>query len=236
MALDDREAQHQIEQMVSFILNEAKDKAAEIEAKALEEFNIEKLKMVQMMKDRIRQEYMKKIKQIEVKRSIARSTAINKARLKKITSRDEKYKASWGLACVELHKTTTADPANYKELCTKLIVQGLLRLMEKEVYVRCRRMDDGVIQEIIPAAARLYREVLQRECGVDRTVVLKLDPSPERLCPPPAPDNAGLSCCGGVVLYTPDYRISCDNTLDARIKRVAEDCAPSIRNILFVDK
>lgn len=56
--------------MVRFILNEAKDKAQEIEARALEDFNIEKLKLVQQMKDKIRQEFDKKAKKLEVQRSM----------------------------------------------------------------------------------------------------------------------------------------------------------------------
>lgn len=67
---DDLEAQAQIQQMVKFILNEAKDKAQEIEARALEDFNIEKLKLVQQMKDKIRHEFDKKAKQLEVQRSM----------------------------------------------------------------------------------------------------------------------------------------------------------------------
>lgn len=67
---DDQEAQAQIQQMVKFILNEAKDKAQEIEARALEDFNIEKLKLVQQMKDKIRQEFDKKAKKLEVQRSM----------------------------------------------------------------------------------------------------------------------------------------------------------------------
>lgn len=70
LAQDDQEALAQIQQMVKFILNEAKDKAQEIEARALEDFNIEKLKLVQQMKDKIRQEFDKKAKKLEVQRSM----------------------------------------------------------------------------------------------------------------------------------------------------------------------
>lgn len=67
---DDAEAQRQIQQMVKFILNEARDKAQEIEARSLEDFNIEKLKLVQQMKDKIRQEYDKKAKKLETQRAM----------------------------------------------------------------------------------------------------------------------------------------------------------------------
>lgn len=66
----DAEAQRQIQQMVNFITNEARDKSQEIEAKALEDFNIEKLKLVQQMKNQVRQEYQLKAKQMETQRAM----------------------------------------------------------------------------------------------------------------------------------------------------------------------
>lgn len=56
--------------MVNFVINEARDKAQEIEAKALEDFNIEKLKLVQQMKNKVRQEYQHKAKQMETQRAM----------------------------------------------------------------------------------------------------------------------------------------------------------------------
>merc|ERR1719357_220111 len=102
--MDEAEAQRQIRQMVNFILNEAKDKAEEIEARALEEFNIEKLKVVQQMKDKIRQEMQKKIKAAETKRAIAKSTAINDARLKKVTARNTVFAQVEEEAALRLEK------------------------------------------------------------------------------------------------------------------------------------
>ena len=52
--MDDRDAEAQIQQMVNFILNEAKETAAQINDKATEDFNVEKLKLVQGMKEKIR--------------------------------------------------------------------------------------------------------------------------------------------------------------------------------------
>eukprot|EP01071_Lankesteria_metandrocarpae_P007425 Lankesteria_metandrocarpae@DN4678_c0_g1_i1.p4 len=104
--MNDVEAQHQIQQMVNFILNEARDKAEEIEAKALEDFNIEKLKIVQQMKDKARQDYQKKAKQLQTQRAIARSTAINKARLKKISARQRVIEEVTVAAAVKMEKVT----------------------------------------------------------------------------------------------------------------------------------
>jgi len=46
--MDDQEVQKQINQMVEFIKQEAEEKANEIRVAAEEEFNIEKLQMVEL--------------------------------------------------------------------------------------------------------------------------------------------------------------------------------------------
>ena len=54
--LRSEETQAQILQMTQFILNEARDKAEEIDTKALQEESIERLKIVTSMKEKIQQE------------------------------------------------------------------------------------------------------------------------------------------------------------------------------------
>ncbi|KAL8433081.1 hypothetical protein Efla_006280 [Eimeria flavescens] len=187
MAMDDQEAQAQIQQMVKFILNEAKDKAQEIEARALEDFNIEKLKLVQQMKDKIRQEFDKKAKKLEVQRSIDRSTAINKARLRRIAAQEQVVNE----VCIQSQKQLAAissDTARYKELLTDLIVQGLLRLLEPEVIIRCREMDRPVVESVLSAAATKYSNVLSNEAGLNKSVKLSVDKSGRYLPPPPSSD------------------------------------------------
>lgn len=54
--------------MVAFIEQEANEKAEEIEAKAEEEFNIEKGRLVQDQRLKIMEFYEKKEKQVELRR------------------------------------------------------------------------------------------------------------------------------------------------------------------------
>jgi len=115
--MDDSESQKQISQMMNFIMNEAKDKAEEIEAKALEDFNIEKLKIVQQMKDKIRGEFSRKAKHIETQRAIARSTAINNSRLQKIAARQDVIGNLVGEVKAKLGGITK-NAAGYQKLMT----------------------------------------------------------------------------------------------------------------------
>lgn len=230
--MDDLEAQAQIQQMVKFILNEAKDKAQEIEARALEDFNIEKLKLVQQMKDKIRHEFDKKAKQLEVQRSIDRSTAINRARLRRIAAQEQVVNEVYVQSQKQL-AALSSDTARYKDILTDLIVQGLLRLLEPEVVIRCREIDRPVVESVLPAAAAKYSKILHDEANLNKAVKLSIDKLGRYLPPPPASGSNTPSCCGGIILMTPDGRISCDNTLDARLKMVVTECSPAIRMHLF---
>ncbi|KAF8820262.1 putative vacuolar atp synthase subunit e [Cardiosporidium cionae] len=230
MALTDQEAHRQIQQMVNFILNEARDKAQEIEAKTLEDFNLEKLKIVRTMKDKVRNDFVKKMKQLETERSIARSTAINEARLKKIAARDQVFMEVQRL-CTKKLTNLLDDPIKYKELCVEFIVQGMLRLIEPEVLVRCREMDKKMIESILHKAACRYSSILLAETGVQKSVKATLDN--EFLPPPAGANNLGSSCAGGVFLMSLDKRIVCDNTLDERLNVAVEQCKPMIRQMLF---
>ena len=65
MALSDADVKKQIKHMMAFIEQEANEKAEEIDAKAEEEFNIEKGRLVQTQRLKIMEYYEKKEKQIE---------------------------------------------------------------------------------------------------------------------------------------------------------------------------
>uniref|UniRef100_A0A2K6L9J5 V-type proton ATPase subunit E n=1 Tax=Rhinopithecus bieti TaxID=61621 RepID=A0A2K6L9J5_RHIBE len=84
MTLSNADVQKQIKHMIAFIEQEANEKAEEIDAKAEEEFNIEKGRLVQTQRLKIMEYYEKKEKQIEQQKKIQMST-----RLKVLRARDD---------------------------------------------------------------------------------------------------------------------------------------------------
>jgi len=68
--MNDSQVKQQIQQMVSFIRQEAEEKAAEIGVKAEEDFNIRKLSAVEAAREKIRAEYERKTKLIQVNRKM----------------------------------------------------------------------------------------------------------------------------------------------------------------------
>ena len=77
MALSDADVQKQIKHMMGFIEQEANEKAEEIDAKAEEEFNIEKGRLVQQQRLKIMEYYERKEKQVELQKKIQSSNMLN---------------------------------------------------------------------------------------------------------------------------------------------------------------
>lgn len=233
MSLHEAEAQKQIQQMVDFIMNEARDKVQEIEAKALEDFNIEKLKLVQQKKDQVRQEYQTKAKRMETERAIARSNAVNKCRLRKIGARNAVIDEVTAGALHHLAKLSTENPDSYQRLVVDLLTQGALMLLEKEIFVRARPEDSRLVSQCLSAAEQQFSQIVQAECGVNIKVKMVLDP--ENPLPPGPKDKSDShkTCAGGIVVTSTNRKIVVDNTLDARLRLVVHDCLPEVRKLLF---
>ncbi|XP_059668164.1 V-type proton ATPase subunit E1-like [Cornus florida] len=224
--MNDTDVSKQIQQMVRFIRQEAEEKANEISVSAEEEFNIEKLQIVEAEKKKIRQEYERKTKQVEVRKKIEYSMQLNASRIKVLQAQDDVVNAMKDSASEELLKV--ADEKNaYKKLLKGLIVQCLLRLKEPLVLLRCREIDAKLVGSVLEDAKKEYAEkakVLAPKVTID-TVYLP---------PPPSSAEAhGLSCSGGVVLASQDGKIVCENTLDARLDVVFRQKLPEIRKRLY---
>mmetsp|Transcript_57483 Transcript_57483/g.161246 ORF Transcript_57483/g.161246 Transcript_57483/m.161246 type:complete len:227 (-) Transcript_57483:198-878(-) len=216
------ETQKQVDGMIFHILSEAKDKAEEINAKALQEFNIEKAKVVKAEKEKIIQEYDRKAKALDTERAIARSTAINKSRLEKIRARQD---VIMQIAADSKERLTVElkVQAKTKEFITKLIVQGMLMLLEDKVQVRCRAADDALVTSCLPVAQEQYAKAIAAETGAKKSCELSLDKE----------TKLPAGCLGGVVLACQAGSIVIDNTVDSRMGLVLEQAKPTIRRLLF---
>merc|ERR1712176_707516 len=121
------------------------------------------------------------------KNAIAKSMTINKKRLEKIKARQEVMS---GIA--DEAKNKLKQQGGTPEFLTKLIVQGLLMLLEKEVTVRCRKEDAAKVKGVLENAQAEYAKVVKTETGKDVQVALKVD---DQASLPPAPTGGdGPSC------------------------------------------
>lgn len=142
--LNDTEVANEMNKMVSFIKQEALEKAREIKIKADEEFNIEKAKLVRQETVSIEAFYQKKMKQAEIQKKMwvslsafavystallgdlllysEASNQLNKARLRVLQARQQVLSDLMQTARGRLG-TLSQDPTKYQTLLKDLILQ-----------------------------------------------------------------------------------------------------------------
>merc|ERR1712062_799895 len=203
--MDEPEAQKQIEQMVNFVVSEAKDRAAEIESSALEQFSIEKLKYLQAGKEKYRNEVQLRIKQMKTKKVVEESQMINKSRLKKAAAREKvlhRVKDDIKKMLIDLE----SNSERYSGLLNELAAEAMLQLFESEVILRVRQSDRNLLD--LDKTKELFSNAL-KESGVDINDIninIEIDD-----------DYLPKTSVGGVLAYSTDKLISVDNTLDSRL-------------------
>lgn len=216
MALSDADVQKQIKHMMAFIEQEANEKAEEIDAKAEEEFNIEKGRLVQQQRLKIMEYYEKKEKQVELQKKIQSSNMLNQARLKVLKVREDHVRNVLDEARKRLAEVPT-DTKLYSELLVTLMVQALFQLVEPAVTIRVRQADKALVESLLGKAQQDYKAKIKKD------VQLKIDT--ENYLPP--------DTCGGIELIAAKGRIKICNTLESRLELIALQLLPEIRTALF---
>ncbi|KAE8209973.1 hypothetical protein CF319_g8104 [Tilletia indica] len=212
--LSDDEVMTEMKKMVSFIKQEALEKAREIQIKADEEFAIEKAKIVRQEAINIDASYEKKFKQAEVAQKIAQSNATNKSRLAVLQAREAKLQDLFTSAREGL-TDITKDESKYEKLMSDLILQGLLQLMEDKVEVTVRKQDVALAKRAADSAASAYEEKSGKSTNVEVSAGL------------------GKNSAGGVALSGFGGKIKINNTLEERLRLMEERMLPEIRMDLY---
>lgn len=216
MGISDNDVQKQLRHMMAFIEQEANEKAEEIDAKAEEEFNIEKGKLVQQQRTKIMEYYEKKEKQVELQRKIQSSNMLNQGRLKCLKAREDHLHNVLDEARSNLARISS-DSGRYPSILKGLILQGLLQLLEKEVVLRCRHADLNIVEQLLPECI----DEVYKMWG-DRTKVVV---DREHYLP--------SESAGGVEIYAKQGKIKVSSTLESRLELIAEQIVPQVRTALF---
>ncbi|XP_076466467.1 V-type proton ATPase subunit E 1-like [Babylonia areolata] len=218
MALSDSEVARQIKHMMAFIEQEANEKAEEIDAKAEEEFNIEKGRLVQQQRVKIMEHYERREKQVELQKKIQSSNLLNQARLRVLKAREDHIKAMLEDARVRLSKVAS-DKARYRELLVGLIAQGLYQLLEPVVILRCREQDVDLVKEALGPAIESYKKATKGT----KEIKVTLDTE----------HYLGSDVSGGVELLNRSEKVKVTNTVDSRLDLIFGQMLPELRDILF---
>ncbi|KAM6095198.1 V-type proton ATPase subunit E 1 isoform 2-T2 [Chlamydotis macqueenii] len=186
MALSDADVQKQIKHMMAFIEQEANEKAEEIDAKAEEEFNIEKGRLVQTQRLKIMEYYEKKEKQIEQQKKIQMSNLMNQARLKVLKARDDLIADLLNEAKQRLAKVVK-ESARYQTLLDGLVLQSAVQ-KSIPIYKNATKRDvdvhidqDNFLPEEIAGGVEIYNS--DGKIKVSNTLESRLDLVAQQMMP-----------------------------------------------------
>eukprot|EP00915_Cephaloidophora_sp_WS-2016_P007885 GHVH01010900.1.p1 GENE.GHVH01010900.1~~GHVH01010900.1.p1 ORF type:complete len:220 (+),score=53.98 GHVH01010900.1:87-746(+) len=217
------DSQKQIEQMANFILNEAKDKAAEMEAKTLEDFNIEKLKKVQAMKEKVRQDTIKKQTQMKTQKAVEQSQAANKCRLKKAATAAAMIDKVQEDTLVQIAKLSDNEKL-YSDLLSKLILESAMMMLDDTLYVRVREQDAEMVKGLFSHIESQYVKILGKAGVSESKASLKLKIDHEHL---------SKKSPGGVMVYDENKKIHVDNSLEHRLQLAVQVKMPELKQLMF---
>ncbi|ORY29502.1 vacuolar ATP synthase subunit E [Naematelia encephala] len=212
-ALDDSEIQSEMNKMVAFISQEAREKAREIQVKADEEFAIEKAKIVRQESFAIDAQYEKKRKQAEVGWKISQSTALNASRITVLRERNDQLEALFEEATKQVKEHASGE--EYAKALENLILEVLLKLLSSNITLTHRPKDTDAVKKSADAALKRYKDMTGRDTTIDYDASLSDDSA------------------GGVVGSSMAGRIKVDNTLSERLKILEEKMLPELRHDLF---
>ncbi|KAM9909673.1 hypothetical protein OXX69_005219 [Metschnikowia pulcherrima] len=216
MSLTDDQVNAELRKMKAFIEKEAQEKAKEIRLKADEEYEIEKASIVRSETAAIDSAYEQKLKKASLAQQITKSTIGNKTRLKVLAEKekilDDIFEEA-GEGLIEL----TSDKGKYKPILEGLIEEGLYAILEDTVTLRVRESDVDLAKEAAETAAKTFAEKAKFE------VAVKIDDS----------NFLDAASAGGVVVVNKSGKIEVNNTLEERLKLLAEEALPGVRLELF---
>jgi V-type H+-transporting ATPase subunit E len=212
-----------IAQMIDMIKKEAQEKASTIIEEAKHKVQKEKNKMYNQEYERLIAEFKEKEENEATQRRLEKSRKINESRLDVQKYRSELLDKLCGEVETKLREATN-DKKKYKALLKDLIVQGSIRLLEKEVWIVCRKQDRSLVEDVISDAKKSYKDFLKQNLNEDYeisyTVVTEKDL-----------DDGEI---GGVVLYSNRFKTVYNNSLKSRLHLAFENSTPDIRRMMFI--
>jgi len=207
----------QIQHMTQFILHEAREKADEVMVKAQQDYTMEKQRVVEDEKLKIRKEFERRERGMSSQSKIDTAKELNKCKISVLQNQSDEIDACVKMACSKL-ETISSDTGSYTQLLVGLIKQGITKLSnESVILVRCREQDKSTVQNAISQVS---------------VAEVQISVMPEAL---PAIFE-GEKCTGGVLMMNESGKIKVNNTFNARLAIAAEHLLPELKNQLFGGK
>lgn len=110
---------------------------------------------------------------------------------------------------------------------TKLIIQGLIKLLEPEVNLICKKEDVSLVKDCINEAASTFTKLMHEQTIKFKNLDVKITVDEKY--------NLPDYIIGGVMMTAMKSKIRVDNTLDKRLDLLRQSAIPEIRKLLFKD-
>jgi V-type H+-transporting ATPase subunit E len=118
-----------------------------------------------------------------------------------------------------------SKPEDYKKVMKNLIIQGLIKLLEDNVNIVCRKEDVELIKQVKDQAKSEFLDLLNKESNKFKGYNVNITIDSKYFLP--------SNIIGGVMLTGLKSRIRVDNTLNKRLELVKQQSTPEIRKLLF---
>lgn len=221
--MNTNDAENRINQMIRLIKQEAEEKAQIIIEEARQKMQKEKNKVYNYQREKLITEYQLKEEQDEITKRLQKSRKINQTRLE-IQNHRNKLLDNLKSETETKLRENIKDKNKYSNLIKNLIVQGMLRLLEKKIVIKCKEEDVALIKGLLDDCKKEYKAFLKK--NVDKEPNVELEVSDKMFL-----EDKDI---GGVVLYCHHYKIVFDNSLRARLDLCFDESKPYVRKNMFV--
>lgn len=201
------------------------DKILEIKISNKRALKEMKEKIMVEERKKIEQKYKKEYNDTFVLKKIEVSTAKNEANLKKMNTKNELVNKTVEETLDKLKNFAKPDNEAYKKLLKELTVECMVKLIEKECFVKVRKDDLNYMKSILKECENAYINLMKKETKRDYVCKLIL-----------LDDDFIENEYGGVIMMNRDKKIIINNGLKDRLMLTKEHHLPEIKNMLFPKK
>lgn len=230
------QSQRIMQGMIQFIEQQGKERVEQIQRQTNDEFTALSQKKLLDKSEELQDQMLKDVQKAEVTAKIAQSKKMNTARIKRMEHTNNLVKSLLGAAGERMAQQMANDSDAYATLLKNLLVQGLIKLIEPKVTLRCRQSDVSILQSIISDAVSEYQQSMlsQVESLKGRTELpCRVEIDEAKFLPEYNAQDPTNSCLGGFVMYARKNRIVCSQTLDDRLEMTFQQSIPEMRSMLF---
>lgn len=229
--LSDAEANARIQQLQKIIHDEANCKEDEIKKASFDARDAAKKRLLARFTQNVDAVHERRVNDEEIKTRTAKSNYILESRTDCQNDRHAKTREITAAVESRIKQQFQNNKAAYKKFLKDVILEGLIRLLEQAVYIRCRQEDISIIKDLIPEIKEEFANFMVNNMTVHKLTKEQAVVNLEVV------ENNTLktheSTLGGVWLISHYGQIVLKNTVESRLKLVFDNSIPDIKQKLF---